>query len=35
MMAKNIRIERWSGQKLERYIPDLARLRIEVFGSIP
>lgn len=34
-MAKNIRIERWSGAALEQYIPELARLRIEVFRDFP
>jgi GNAT superfamily N-acetyltransferase len=34
-MSKNIRIERWSGAALEQYIPDLARLRIEVFRDFP
>ncbi|MBS3953218.1 MAG: GNAT family N-acetyltransferase [Methylomicrobium sp.] len=34
-MSQNIRIERWSGKALEKYIPDLARLRIEVFHDFP
>ncbi len=34
-MAKNIRIERWSGEALEQFIPELARLRIEVFRDFP
>lgn len=34
-MSEQIRIERWSGKKLEKYIPDLARLRIEVFRDFP
>ena len=34
-MSKNIRIERCSGKALERYIPELARLRIEVFHDFP
>lgn len=34
-MSKNIRIERWSGAALEQYIPELARLRIEVFRDFP
>ena len=34
-MSKQIRIERKSGAALERHIPDLARLRIEVFRDFP
>ena len=34
-MAKNIRIERWIGEALEQFIPELARLRIEVFRDFP
>lgn len=34
-MSKTIRIERWSGKALEQYIPELARLRIEVFRDFP
>jgi GNAT superfamily N-acetyltransferase len=34
-MSKNIRIERWSGAALQQYIPELARLRIEVFRDFP
>ncbi|MCD2453003.1 GNAT family N-acetyltransferase [Methylicorpusculum oleiharenae] len=34
-MSQNISIERWSGKALEKYIPDLARLRIEVFHDFP
>jgi GNAT superfamily N-acetyltransferase len=34
-MPKNIRIERFSGTALEHYIPELARLRIEVFRDFP
>lgn len=34
-MPKHIRIKRWSGKELERYIPELARLRIEVFRDFP
>ncbi len=34
-MSKQIRIERKSGKALERHIPDLARLRIEVFRDFP
>ncbi len=34
-MSKDIRIERWSGATLQQYIPELARLRIEVFRDFP
>ncbi|WP_333873837.1 GNAT family N-acetyltransferase [Methylobacter sp.] len=34
-MAKDIRIERCSGPALEQFIPELARLRIEVFRDFP
>lgn len=34
-MTKNIRIERKSGEALIDYIPELARLRIEVFRDFP
>ncbi|MDD5578875.1 MAG: GNAT family N-acetyltransferase [Methylobacter sp.] len=34
-MSKNIRIERCSGAALQQYIPELARLRIEVFREFP
>jgi GNAT superfamily N-acetyltransferase len=34
-MSKNIRVERLSGAALQQYIPDLARLRIEVFYDFP
>lgn len=34
-MTKDIRIERWSGPALEQFIPELARLRIEVFCDFP
>lgn len=34
-MVKDIRIERCSGSALEQYIPELARLRIEVFRDFP
>jgi len=34
-MAKDIRIERYSGAALHRYISELARLRIEVFRDFP
>ena len=34
-MNKNIRIKRLSGDDLQTYIPDLARLRIEVFRDFP
>jgi GNAT superfamily N-acetyltransferase len=34
-MSKDIRIERWSGTALQQYIPELARLRIEVFHDFP
>lgn len=34
-MSQNIRIERYSGKALEQYIPELARLRIEVFYDFP
>jgi len=34
-MSKDIRIERCSGAALEQYIPELARLRIEVFRDFP
>ncbi|PKM10526.1 MAG: GNAT family N-acetyltransferase [Gammaproteobacteria bacterium HGW-Gammaproteobacteria-3] len=34
-MSNNIRIERWVGKTLERYIPELARLRIKVFREFP
>ncbi|MFI3155610.1 MAG: GNAT family N-acetyltransferase [Methylococcaceae bacterium] len=34
-MAKDIRIERWSGPALAQFIPELARLRIEVFRDFP
>ncbi|HZP92062.1 MAG TPA: hypothetical protein VFB20_04175, partial [Burkholderiales bacterium] len=30
-----IRVERFSGKGLERYVDDLARLRIEVFREFP
>jgi GNAT superfamily N-acetyltransferase len=34
-MSKNIRIERKSGAALQHFIPELARLRIEVFRDFP
>ncbi|MEQ1636174.1 MAG: GNAT family N-acetyltransferase [Methylococcales bacterium] len=34
-MSNNIRIERKSGADLQRYIPELASLRIEVFREFP
>jgi len=34
-MSTNIRIERRSGPALLPYIPELARLRIEVFRDFP
>lgn len=34
-MSKDIRIERLSGEALIQYIPELARLRIEVFHDFP
>ncbi|MDD1614501.1 MAG: GNAT family N-acetyltransferase [Methylococcaceae bacterium] len=34
-MPKDIRIERYSGAALQRYISELARLRIEVFRDFP
>lgn len=34
-MANDIRVERWSGAALEQFIPELARLRIEVFRDFP
>ena len=34
-MPKDIRIERCSGAELAQYIPELARLRIEVFRDFP
>ena len=34
-MSKDIRIERCSGPALAQYIPELARLRIEVFRDFP
>lgn len=34
-MSHNIRIESLTGKALEQYIPDLARLRIEVFRDFP
>ncbi len=34
-MPKDIKIKRWSGKGLEKYIPKLARLRIEVFRDFP
>jgi len=34
-MSKDIRIQRLSGEPLRQYIPDLARLRIEVFRDFP
>jgi GNAT superfamily N-acetyltransferase len=34
-MPKEIRIERCSGAALQQYIPELARLRIEVFRDFP
>jgi GNAT superfamily N-acetyltransferase len=34
-MTKEIKVQRFSGQALERYIPDLAQLRIEVFRDFP
>jgi GNAT superfamily N-acetyltransferase len=34
-MSKTIRVERLSGLALQQYIPELARLRIEVFRDFP
>ena len=34
-MSQKIHIERWSGQKLKKFIPPLARLRIEIFRDFP
>ncbi|MFI3184559.1 MAG: GNAT family N-acetyltransferase [Methylococcaceae bacterium] len=34
-MASNIRVERCSGAALEQFIPELARLRIQVFRDFP
>ncbi|MFM8342036.1 MAG: GNAT family N-acetyltransferase, partial [Methylomonas sp.] len=34
-MSNDIRIERLSGNALVKYIPELARLRIEVFRDFP
>jgi len=34
-MSKNIHVERLSGAALQQYIPELARLRIEVFRDFP
>jgi GNAT superfamily N-acetyltransferase len=34
-MAQVICVERWSGPALEQFIPELARLRIEVFRDFP
>lgn len=34
-MAQNLRIERLSGKSIERYLPELARLRITVFREFP
>ncbi|WP_198243422.1 GNAT family N-acetyltransferase [methane-oxidizing endosymbiont of Gigantopelta aegis] len=34
-MSNDIRIQRLSGEPLRQYIPDLARLRIEVFRDFP
>ena len=34
-MPKDIRIERFRGTELEHFIPELARLRIEVFRDFP
>jgi len=34
-MSKDIRIKRYSGAALQQYIPELARLRIEVFRDFP
>ncbi len=34
-MSKNIRIQRLCGESLIQYIPELARLRIEVFRDFP
>ena len=34
-MSKNIHVERLSGAALKQYIPELARLRIEVFYDFP
>ena len=34
-MSKDIRIQRLSGEALIQYIPELARLRIEVFRDFP
>jgi len=34
-MSKDIRIERRSGEALQVYIPELARLRLEVFRDFP
>jgi len=34
-MAENLRIERLSGDSIERYLPELARLRLTVFREFP
>ena len=34
-MAQNLRIERLSGKSIERYLPELARLRVTVFREFP
>ena len=34
-MAENLRIERLSGESIERYLPELARLRLTVFREFP
>ena len=34
-MVKDIHVERWSGDALKQFIPELARLRIEVFRDFP
>lgn len=35
VMSKNIRIEKWNGAALQQYIPELARIRIEIFREFP
>ncbi|MGR9100140.1 MAG: GNAT family N-acetyltransferase [Gammaproteobacteria bacterium] len=34
-MSTSIRVERFSGESLEKYVPELAKLRIEVFRDFP
>ncbi|MGR9072206.1 MAG: GNAT family N-acetyltransferase [Gammaproteobacteria bacterium] len=34
-MSTSIRVERFSGESLEKFVPELAKLRIEVFRDFP